>query len=133
MIDRGALGAVQFGGAGFSLRIPAAELVRLSAPKAPARGAFRNNQSGRGSVPAQRVRGQAMSEGRLVYGRGMSEWPRPQPRHEYVTTFTVAQSFAYQGRSLVKGETLAGDDPVALAGNATRPDLLLVRVQRKEF
>jgi excisionase family DNA binding protein len=40
MIDRGTLGAVQFGGARHTVRIPAAELVRLSAsPKPAASGA----------------------------------------------------------------------------------------------
>ena len=37
MIDRGTLGAVQFGGARHTVRIPAAELVRLSASPKPAR------------------------------------------------------------------------------------------------
>ena len=37
-IDRGTIGAVQFGGARHTVRIPAAELVRLSgSPKPPAR------------------------------------------------------------------------------------------------
>jgi excisionase family DNA binding protein len=36
MIDRGTLGAVQFGGSGHTVRIPAAELVRLSASSKPA-------------------------------------------------------------------------------------------------
>jgi excisionase family DNA binding protein len=35
MIDRGTLGAVQFGGARHTVRIPAAELVRLSASPKP--------------------------------------------------------------------------------------------------
>jgi excisionase family DNA binding protein len=34
MIDRGTIGAVQFGGSGHTVRIPAAELVRLSASEA---------------------------------------------------------------------------------------------------
>ena len=38
MIDRGTLGAVQFGGARHTVRIPAAELVRLSASPKPATG-----------------------------------------------------------------------------------------------
>ena len=37
MIDRGTLGAVQFGGARHTVRIPAAELVRLSASPKPVR------------------------------------------------------------------------------------------------
>jgi excisionase family DNA binding protein len=36
-IDRGTLGAVQFGGARHTVRIPAAELVRLSASPKPVR------------------------------------------------------------------------------------------------
>jgi excisionase family DNA binding protein len=36
MIDRGTIGAVQFGGAGHTVRIPAAELVCLSASPKPA-------------------------------------------------------------------------------------------------
>jgi excisionase family DNA binding protein len=36
-IDRGTLGAVQFGGARHTVRIPAAELVRLSAAPKPVR------------------------------------------------------------------------------------------------
>ena len=38
MIDRGTLGAVQFGGARHTVRIPSAELVRLSASPKPATG-----------------------------------------------------------------------------------------------
>ena len=38
MIDRGTIGAVQFGGARHTVRIPAAELVRLSASPKPAAG-----------------------------------------------------------------------------------------------
>jgi excisionase family DNA binding protein len=37
MINRGTLGAVQFGGARHTVRIPAAELVRLSASPRPVR------------------------------------------------------------------------------------------------
>ncbi len=36
-IDRGTIGAVQFGGARHTVRIPAAELVRLSAVPKPVR------------------------------------------------------------------------------------------------
>jgi excisionase family DNA binding protein len=36
-IDRGTLGAVQFGGARHTVRIPAAELVRISASPKPVR------------------------------------------------------------------------------------------------
>jgi excisionase family DNA binding protein len=36
-IDRGTIGAVQFGGARHTVRIPAAELVRLSASPKPVR------------------------------------------------------------------------------------------------
>jgi excisionase family DNA binding protein len=49
MIDRGTIGAVQFGGARHTVRIPAAELVRLSAsPKPPASGATASSSRTRG-------------------------------------------------------------------------------------
>ena len=61
------------------------------------------------------------------YGR------RVYPKLEYVTWYRVAKSFKYAGRTFAEGEKLAEDDPVVRALSDARPDLLLVRVQRKEF
>jgi hypothetical protein len=47
MIDRGTISAVQFGGARHTVRIPAAELVRLPASPKPAAGGRRPLASGR--------------------------------------------------------------------------------------
>jgi hypothetical protein len=50
----------------------------------------------------------------------------------FVVTYTVAQSFSFDGRSVVKGEVLSKDDPVVPAVLKERPDLLHVRLTREE-
>jgi excisionase family DNA binding protein len=59
MIDRGTIGAVQFGGARHTVRIPAAELVRLSASLKPAAG---------GAAP--------LGVGALARARAIADLPR---------------------------------------------------------
>jgi len=56
MIDRGTLGAVQFGGARHTVRIPAAELVRLSASPKPVRDPRRPRAAAAQDRPADAAR-----------------------------------------------------------------------------
>lgn len=51
---------------------------------------------------------------------------------DFVVTYKVAQSFSVDGRSCVRGEVLAKDDPVVPTVLKERPDLLHVRVTREE-
>ena len=94
-IERGTIGAVQFGGARYTVRIPAAELVRLSASPKPVRshgetlassprGASRTVARERlPRVALLRLGGTALQPRRVlrqsnpVEARIISEWPWP--------------------------------------------------------